>query len=65
MDNLNLSSIEEIGKFISVTLPSSRKKKNTEQNIINIFNNNLAIKSLYNDRLNQSFNTIAIGLTYF
>ena len=26
-DNLNLSSIEEIGEFIFVTLPSSKKKK--------------------------------------
>ena len=42
-DNLNLSSIEETGEFISVTLPSSKKKKLTAQNIINVLNNNLDI----------------------
>ena len=30
-DDLNLSNIEEIGEFISVTSPSSKKKKITEQ----------------------------------
>ena len=61
-DNLNLSNIEEKGEFNSFTLPSSKKKKTYDTNI---FNNYLDLKSSFNYRLNQSFNTIVIGLTYF
>ena len=61
---MNLSNIEETGEFISVTLPSSKKKKPTAQSIINVLNY-LDIEPSGNERLNQSFNTITIDLTYF
>ena len=63
-NNLKLSNISEMGEFISVTLPSFKKKKSTTQNIIFVLNNNLDINLSCNDRLIQSFSTIAIGLTY-
>ena len=64
-DNSNLSSIQGTCEFISVTLPSSKKKKLTAQSIINFLINYLDKKSSCNERLNQSFNTIEIGLTNF
>ena len=62
VDKLKLPIIKGTGEFISVPLPSL-KKKLTAQSITNVHNNCLDIKSSFNDRLNQSFNTIIIGLT--
>ena len=64
-DELNQSNIEGTGEFISDIFPSTKKLKPTAQSIINDLQNNFYKKSFVDDRLNQSFNTIAIGLTYF